>query len=175
MQTFPNVVFRSQFIQNIRILSTGSGDSPEDTSPKKDDTGISGRAQRREMLRNIPNACNAYVCPDSPPLIHRSVGIPIQPPVQSSSPGVPGAVNMKQLDPALASISLSGKTDRKQSKQTKQNSVTPMKRRSRSCKFCLPRGVTFLSPFLLSSFPLIVSVIFHKTFRSVLKLYHLFL
>ncbi|TPP66509.1 hypothetical protein FGIG_05486 [Fasciola gigantica] len=134
----PSLVVESQFIQNIRILSTGSGDSSEDISPKKDEAVVSGRAQRREMLRNMPNACNAYVCPNSPPLIHRSVGIPVQQPTHTGSPGIPGTSHMKQLDSALARVTLSGLVDRKRSKQIKPIGTTPVKRRSRSFSETVP-------------------------------------
>ncbi|VDP66692.1 unnamed protein product [Echinostoma caproni] len=132
----PSLVVESQFIQNIRILSTGGGDSSDDVSPKKDDPGSSGRAQRREMLRNMPNACNAYVCPSSPPLIHRSTGIPVQQPHHNGSPGRCVTSNVKQSDSAFSRVTIDDKVDRKQPKH--KQSMTPMKRRSRSFSEVVP-------------------------------------
>nr|CAH8847089.1 unnamed protein product [Trichobilharzia regenti] len=69
----------SQFIQNIRILSTASGDESSGSETPVINTkksSNSSREQRREWLRNIPNTYNVYVCPDSPPIIHRTPGAP---------------------------------------------------------------------------------------------------
>ncbi|KAA3676826.1 uncharacterized protein DEA37_0000915 [Paragonimus westermani] len=125
----PTVAVESRFIQNLRILATGSGDSSDDITPKKDCNRSTnpngGRAQRREMLRNIPNACCAYVCPESPPLIHRSMGY------SAGSSCSPRQKGLQRLDSALAGISISDKpSDRYTSKGYKTN--TPGKRRSYS-------------------------------------------
>lgn len=98
--------FRSQYIKDIRILSKNAKvvnkvcSTPEKTSPEHDNLSKNvpnsplfnnsinvnsptplasaerSRTHRREWLRNIPNACTAYVCPDSPPLINRTAGQP---------------------------------------------------------------------------------------------------
>ncbi|TNN12060.1 DFDF motif [Schistosoma japonicum] len=77
--TIPSFAVESRFIQNIRILSTASdGESSGSDTPVKvaNKSSNSSREQRREWLRNIPNACSVYVCPDSPPIIHRTTGAP---------------------------------------------------------------------------------------------------
>ncbi|KAF5394027.1 hypothetical protein PHET_12375 [Paragonimus heterotremus] len=115
-------------------MATGSGDSSDDITPKKDHdrstNSSGGRAQRREMLRNIPNACCAYVCPESPPLIHRSMGYSAG---SSCSPRQKGLSGLQQLDSALAGISISDKSsDGYTSRGYKAN--TPGKRRSYSSR-----------------------------------------
>ncbi|KAF7233506.1 hypothetical protein EG68_11544 [Paragonimus skrjabini miyazakii] len=128
----PTVAVESRFIQNLRILATGSGDSSDDITPKKDHdrstNSSGGRAHRREMFRNIPNACCAYVCPESPPLIHRSMGYSAG---SSCSPRQKGLSGFQQLDSALAGINISDKpSEGYTSRGYKAN--TPGKRRSYS-------------------------------------------
>ncbi|CAH8553815.1 unnamed protein product [Heterobilharzia americana] len=78
--TIPSFSVESRFIQNIRILSTASGgeSSGSDTPVKSaNKSSNSSREQRREWLRNIPNTYSVYVCPDSPPIIHKTPGAPV--------------------------------------------------------------------------------------------------
>ncbi|OON17825.1 hypothetical protein X801_06332 [Opisthorchis viverrini] len=133
----PSVTVESKFIERLRILATGSGDSSDDVTPKKehDKTGSSGRAQRREMLRNIPNTCNAYVCPDSPPVIHRSAGVP----VNHTGAKNGGSISKERtfsprgLDAALASVTLNDPNITPGQKIRKHaHNETPLKRRSYS-------------------------------------------
>ncbi|CAH8480596.1 unnamed protein product [Dicrocoelium dendriticum] len=120
----------SQFIEDLRILATATWNPSVDVTPNKsqEKTQVStGRAHRREMLRNIPNACSAYVCPDSPPLIHRSAGAPGHAVFNSGSPRQKIASGLQQLDSALADITLN---DRKTSRYGGSGALS--KRRSYS-------------------------------------------
>ncbi|TGZ71642.1 hypothetical protein CRM22_002525 [Opisthorchis felineus] len=133
----PSVTVESKFIERLRILATGSGDSSDDVTPRKehDKAGSSGRAQRREMLRNIPNTCNAYVCPDSPPVIHRSAGVPVNHTgaKNGGSLSKERTFSPRGLDAALASATLNdANTTPGQKIRKHAHNETPLKRRSYS-------------------------------------------
>lgn len=66
-----NAFFSKRFISGIKIVNTPPSVPTKETSgqtPKLQQSG-SSRDLRRDKLRNIPGACTAYVCDQSPPRI----------------------------------------------------------------------------------------------------------
>ncbi|KAL3311471.1 hypothetical protein Ciccas_009945 [Cichlidogyrus casuarinus] len=74
-ETLPGFSVSNNVISDIQILSVSEEDlvavTPEKT-PGKSITKSTPRHERRELFKNIPNAENAYVCPESPPLVCKS-------------------------------------------------------------------------------------------------------
>ncbi|CAH8847179.1 unnamed protein product [Trichobilharzia szidati] len=129
--TIPSFAVESQFIQNIRILSTASGDESSGSETPIINTkksSNSSREQRREWLRNIPNTYNVYVCPDSPPIIHRTPGAP-----GFDKHGSGQLNDLQLLDSGLAKVSISESNDCSPARKFGGTKVRgPSKRRSYS-------------------------------------------
>ncbi|VDP96753.1 unnamed protein product, partial [Trichobilharzia regenti] len=125
-----------QFIQNIRILSTASGDESSGSETPVINTkksSNSSREQRREWLRNIPNTYNVYVCPDSPPIIHRTPGAP-----GFDKHGSGHLNDLQLLDSGLAKVSIRESNECSPArKYGRIKARGPSKRRSYSSKLIL--------------------------------------
>uniref|UniRef100_A0A3Q0KN19 DFDF domain-containing protein n=1 Tax=Schistosoma mansoni TaxID=6183 RepID=A0A3Q0KN19_SCHMA len=134
--TIPSFAVESRFIQNIRILSTASDDesSGSDTPVKgPNKSSNSSREQRREWLRNIPNACSVYVCPDSPPIIHRTPGAPGSGSnINDISNGFGPSNDLQLLDNALGKASIREPNDLSPARKYGVNNHRHSKRRSYS-------------------------------------------
>ncbi|CAH8499432.1 unnamed protein product [Schistosoma turkestanicum] len=134
--TIPSFAVESKFIQNIRILSTASnGESSGSDTPVKgpNKSSNSSREQRREWLRNIPNACSVYVCPDSPPIIHKTTGAPGSGSnIHDFHNGLGHSNDLQQLDNALAKASIREPNDFSPARKYGVNNHRHAKRRSYS-------------------------------------------
>lgn len=130
--------YRSRFIQNIRILSTASdGESSGSDTPVKcpNKSSNSSREQRREWLRNIPNACSVYVCPDSPPIIHKTAGAPGSGSnINDINNGFGHSNDLQLLDNALGKASIREPNDLSPARKYGVNNHRHSKRRSYSSK-----------------------------------------
>ncbi|CAH8560425.1 hypothetical protein MS3_00005648 [Schistosoma haematobium] len=134
--TIPSFAVESRFIQNIRILSTASdGESSGSDTPVKcpNKSSNSSREQRREWLRNIPNACSVYVCPDSPPIIHKTAGAPGSGSnINDINNGFGHSNDLQLLDNALGKASIREPNDLSPARKYGVNNHRHSKRRSYS-------------------------------------------